>query len=410
MMLLMSMQENSTPVKPELLGLIGKDTLRRRFAQAGCRMASFEYRKRVGTEDGIPWSIEVAFGWCPGKPRQFITGVNWSPGIYNPFRLSEWTLQDARLSEDAPVILVIHFTSPLVSYTDRGKSSLTLTRDQQLALNESVTLAAKRWTKQRKKEERDASAEERREIAMDRTVRTKLTEAVNAVVVKAYELASTNGTLPANARQVMYVVRRLIEKYTTETLAASYFTQKLLPDYVKANNLNWNVVYDARGHFREPHTEIEFGVGHVEVREYILKVNKFKVVPDTFEVRKTLFPTLGPEHRYGAVLHCEKEGFDELFEQVKLAEKWDIAITSTKGISVTASRELAQALCSKYGIPLIVIHDFDISGFTIKHTLKHSTRRFTFDKEFEVIDLGMRWEDIRGLGTETFRPQEVQCR
>ena len=136
MMLLMSMQENSTPVKPELLGLIGKDTLRRRFAQAGCRMASFEYRKRVGTEDGIPWSIEVAFGWCPGKPRQFITGVNWSPGIYNPFRLSEWTLQDARLSEDAPVILVIHFTSPLVSYTDRGKSSLTLTRDQQLALNE----------------------------------------------------------------------------------------------------------------------------------------------------------------------------------------------------------------------------------------------------------------------------------
>ena len=31
--------------------------------------------------------IEAAFAWCPDQTtRRLITGVNWSPGIVNPFR------------------------------------------------------------------------------------------------------------------------------------------------------------------------------------------------------------------------------------------------------------------------------------------------------------------------------------
>jgi hypothetical protein len=50
--------------------------------------------------------------------------------------------------------------------------------------------------------------------------------------------------------------------------------------------------------------------------------------------------TSGPGGRYGALLFCEKEGFNELFREVQLAEHYDLAIMSTKGVSVTAARRL----------------------------------------------------------------------
>ena len=78
---------------------------------------------------------------------------------------------------------------------------------------------------------------------------------------------------------------------------------------------------------------------------------------------------------------------------MQLAERFDIAIMSTKGISVTASRRLADELCSRYDIPLFVLHDFDKSGLTILKTLKQDTRRYAFSNAIEVIDLGLRLDD-----------------
>jgi hypothetical protein len=48
-----------------------------------------------------------------------------------------------------------------------------------------------------------------------------------------------------------------------------------------------------------------------------------------------------------------------------LAEKYDLAIMSSKGMSVTAARQLADRICSRYNIPLLILHDFDIAGFSI---------------------------------------------
>jgi DNA topoisomerase VI subunit B len=63
--LLAAMQSNSPQVKPEQLGVIGKDHLQRRFVAAGCQMESFQYKRVSGCTDNIPWVIETAFGWCP---------------------------------------------------------------------------------------------------------------------------------------------------------------------------------------------------------------------------------------------------------------------------------------------------------------------------------------------------------
>jgi len=104
--------------------------------------------------------------------------------------------------------------------------------------------------------------------------------------------------------------------------------------------------------------------------------------------------------RGGRILFLEKEGFGPLLEEVRLAERYDLAIMSTKGMSVTASRELVQELCATHDIPRLVLHDFDISRFTIFGTLRSSTRRFTHGRTFKVIDLGLRLADIEDLEQE----------
>lgn len=63
-------------------------------------------------------------------------------------------------------------------------------------------------------------------------------------------------------------------------------------------------------------------------------------------------------------------------------------------MSVTASRMLIDKLCAVNGIPLLVLHDFDKSGFSIAGTLQRSTRRYAFESTFEVIELGLRLSDV----------------
>ncbi len=128
-----SMKTNSKAVKPAVLGIIGKDHFRRRFEVVGCEMESFEYRKVMETTDGVPWIIETAFGWVPAADRRrIVTGVNWSPGIVNPFRHLKYGasldtyLSRQRVDQDEPVIIVMHMACPRVEYTDRGKSSVVL--------------------------------------------------------------------------------------------------------------------------------------------------------------------------------------------------------------------------------------------------------------------------------------------
>ena len=97
-------------------------------------MESFQYRKVAGDTDGVPWIVEAAFAWNPGaETRRLVTGVNWSPGIINPFRaLGQFgesldaILSQQRADMDEPIVLVLHMACPRVEYTDRGKSAVVV--------------------------------------------------------------------------------------------------------------------------------------------------------------------------------------------------------------------------------------------------------------------------------------------
>jgi DNA topoisomerase VI subunit B len=132
--LLTAMKGHTKPVKPALLGVIGKDHLATRFASLGCEMESFDYRKVMDETDGIPWVLETAFAWRPeAEARRLITGVNWSPGIVNPFRelgrfgqSLDSVLEQQRAGRSEPVVLVLHIACPRVEHTDRGKSAVVI--------------------------------------------------------------------------------------------------------------------------------------------------------------------------------------------------------------------------------------------------------------------------------------------
>jgi hypothetical protein len=113
-----------------------------------------------------------------------------------------------------------------------------------------------------------------------------------------------------------------------------------------------------------------------------------------------MLPTVGPANRYSTILFIEKEGFDPLLAAARIAERFDVAIMSTKGMSVTAARLLLDRLAPSIE-RVLVLHDFDIAGFSIFGTLSADTRRYRFENEVSFVDLGLRLDDVVELDLQT---------
>jgi hypothetical protein len=139
--LLAALKEHSKPVRPRQLGVIGKDHFYRLMESAGGDPKTFTYNRAFDeTDDGVPYVSEFAFGVHRdgliagrGPRRKEITGVNWSPGIKNPFRElgrggagMDTILSEVRANISQPVIVALHLACPRVAYTDRGKSAIVV--------------------------------------------------------------------------------------------------------------------------------------------------------------------------------------------------------------------------------------------------------------------------------------------
>jgi hypothetical protein len=138
--LLAALQRHTKPVKPARPGIIGRAHLYGMMEVAGGDPKTFTYNRSFGETNGVPRVVEFAFGvlragltagHAPG--RKVITGVNWSPGINNPFRQLgrggeslDAILADVRANTSQPVIAALHLACPRVAYTDRGKSAIVV--------------------------------------------------------------------------------------------------------------------------------------------------------------------------------------------------------------------------------------------------------------------------------------------
>jgi hypothetical protein len=245
---------------------------------------------------------------------------------------------------------------------------------------------------------RQQALQELRKAGKKRVLTIK--EAAYRIMEQAYMETSNDGEYPANARQIMYKARPLVLELTGGKCwkRSSTFTQHHLPNFMRENpelTENWDVVYDARGRLVEPHTAKRIDLGTIAVRQYI---GQWKELTGDDKPRARIdgaCPTLGPQGRYAFALFIEKEGFAPLLDKAAIASRYDLAIMSTKGMSVTAARTLVERL-SEAGVTVLVLRDFDKSGFSIAHTLRDDTRRFQFRSRPRVIDLGLRLENVTG--------------
>jgi DNA topoisomerase VI subunit A len=222
-------------------------------------------------------------------------------------------------------------------------------------------------------------------------------DAAFQVMEEAYQHASANGTLPANPRQIYYAARRrILEATDRDQLQSSYFQQTLLRDYMELNDCShWDIIWDARGHFVEPHTARVVPLGTLEVRQHL--GDRPKLGPPIDVSADDLYPTTGPKNRYKNILFVEKEGFDPILEAAQIANRFDVAIMSTKGMSVPASRLLLDRLVVRGVERVMVLHDFDISGFSIAGTLGTSSNIHRFENEVPIVDIGLRLDDVNEL-------------
>ncbi len=279
-------------------------------------------------------------------------------------------------------------------------------------LAEAITSVTEPWRKQRKREDRgrpEVKARRRKVMYSEYVSSTRVTikEAAYECMEDAYLKASAGGTLPAHARQVMYAARPTIlakahDRYGQPCeLKSEYFTQTLLPNYMSEHpeqTASWDVVFDARGHFVEPHTRKKVPLGTLDVRRYLRETTGGGAADISYEKVDDEYPTCGPANRFGAVLFIEKEGFLPLFNAVNLAKRYDVAIMSTKGMSVTAARTLVENLCGSHGVPLLLLRDFDKAGFAIAASFQKDTRRYQFQQSFEIVDLGLHLDDVESWG------------
>ncbi len=406
--LLEAMKSASRPIKPDALGLLRQEHFSVNLKRYGATPHSIEYRRTVGAIDGLPYILEVGFGIKSDGTawRTLNVGINFSPALGQPFAALDSALTEARCTRFDPVVVLVHLACPLVSFSDRGKTRAILTAPMANDLQRLVKLVTARFTQAKRQADRtDRMAardlEALRNAHKEKPMRVK--EAAYRVMERAYLQASNDGKLPANARQIMYAARPLIIELTENPSpwkSSDRFTQHLLPDYITENPkqcASWDVVFDERGHFQEPHTGNRIGVGTLAVRGYINGWHEAIANP---EIRlSSHLETKGPALRYRFVLFVEKEGFDPILEKANIAKRFDLALMSTKGMSVTAARQLVERL-SEEGVTIFVLHDFDKSGFTICHTLQTDTRRHRFKVKPRIIDLGLRLKDALGMALQ----------
>ncbi len=263
---------------------------------------------------------------------------------------------------------------------------------------QSVTKA---WAKQRKAEERGS----RRPREYYYSDRVNFTEVAAEILPTAYQHASGDGQYTVSQRQMYYASREAFKEKTGREIKYSYFSQTILRRYLNQHDPGWKITADSRGKFTIPNgaNERQIPVGTIQIDDYLLN-DRDDGDREIEEVSiQKQWPSWREGERYAAVLYIEKEGFDPVLEEAKIAERFDLAIVTSKGQSVVAARKLVDFVCAKNGggVPLFTVHDFDKYGFSIASCLTEPsfaalcTDRvaYFFQNEIDVTDLGLRLAD-----------------
>lgn len=280
--------------------------------------------------------------------------------------------------------------------------------DDILAATKSVT---KLWTRQRKQEEKDVRAKSSRQHLFKKS-RVSFTDVMGEILPAAYQHASGGGKHPVSKRQLYYASRQKFLELTGKPIDATYFSNKLLVQYMNRHpeTESWDMTADARGTLTIPNAshDIRIPCGTLQIRGYLARIANGSIPGLNVSVPPH-WPSQSGSQRFQAVLYVEKEGFEPLLSQARIAERYDLAILSCKGQSVVAARRFVDEVCrADGGVPLFVAHDLDKSGFEISQRLtsvsdwaeENDLVAYRFNNQINVTDLGLRLVDAQQYGLQ----------
>jgi hypothetical protein len=283
------------------------------------------------------------------------------------------------------------------------KSSLVL---------DAVMAVTKKWEQQRKSEVRNSRAVSRRSYYSSRI---NFTEIAHQVLPKAYQHASGGGQFTVLNRQLYYAAREEFRVLTGREITADYFTQTILRQYLNRHNPDWKIAADPRGNFIIPNSisDVRIACGTIAIDEYLSQRTRRQELYDGIRRFPVAWHSIAENQRYQAVLYIEKEGFEPLMREAKIAERFDLAILGCKGQSVAAARKLVDHVCRvNGGVPLFIVHDFDKSGFEIAARLTsvsdwatlNDRVAYQFKNKINAVDIGLRLDDA-----EKYQLQSEKC-
>ena len=296
----------------------------------------------------------------PARAALFVTGANWSAAIENPFRRFGSTGEGlestlAQVRANAVSRSSARFTWPrrasslptaarVRSFSPTTRSSpMTKPRPRNIAndILDCVETATAKWTKQKKSEERHPGNIRYRVSRMtQRAAHDPERGGVERPGSGLHGRERRGERLPAMARQIYYQARPKIMALTDDKeLQYGYFSQTLLPDYIEETRRRLECRLRRARAFRGAAHESAHRLRDDRGRQLSTRGRRSRTsLPADFADASV--DVIGPSGSISAVLFCEKEGFNPLFKAVDLANRHDLMIVSTKGVSVTAARRL----------------------------------------------------------------------
>ena len=266
----------------------------------------------------------------------------------------------------------------------------------------------KEYTKQRKAEERNSRLfANRRYIYSDRV---NFTDVAREILPAAYRDASGGGQYPAAKRQIYYAAREAFLKATGREITQDR-CDTLLLQYMNTHpaiTSSWRVTANPRGTLLIPntHQETRIPCGTLEIDRHLESMHD-NIPLDEMLTVPWQWPSVAAGQRFRAVVYIEKTGFEPVISQVRIAERYEIAVLSCQGQSVVAARKYVDHVCRvNGGVPLFVVHDLDYPGFLIASRLTTVSEQaeeqnrvaYQFRNDINVTDFGLRLEDARKYG------------
>ena len=272
----------------------------------------------------------------------------------------------------------VHIITPRPSFTDSGKTTMTLDKEAAKSLVDSMRKAVNR-------ERKTAS----REIIRPLSKKALAFKNMDT----AYRMASSGGKYNITARQMYYKLRELIADETWETGTSTYntFTQDWLTQW-----LDDHPEHESKVHFSDRGVFIvdkkSVGIGSANVQDFLYnersRQNHFTL---NAEIELRLEHDYDVSYRYDKVLYVEKTGFNSLFLAEGIPDKYNMIIVSGQGYGSRSARKLLHELQQK-GLEIYCMHDLDVYGVGILESLRTANDKFKHD--IDVIDLGVTPEDV----------------